>query len=234
MSSTALAPAPATPAALPLIIPHIPPTSSAADSSSHTPPSSLVPPAPALDRPPSYSTVTPPSTDFTSSSDAENDKRNKIATTAPADSKELDGDQLRPDGIGPATASTGCQAESSTGSTKDERGADQATTVTTSELLEKEIKRIQLDGIGCPLPRESGVSAEYRPPPPPPPTKADKVKKGLETADEIAADIASGIFLGAVLDGPTQTLVEGLMMIDNDETPQSQKVSPASQSWDHA
>lgn len=85
--------------------------------------------------------------------------------------------------------------------------------------------RIELDAIGHPLPRESGLPAHIRPPPPPPLTQADKIKKGLETADDIAAEIALGVLVGATLDGPTQTLVEGLMMIENEETPQSKKVS---------
>lgn len=89
------------------------------------------------------------------------------------------------------------------------------------------LDRIQLDALGVPLPRESGLTTEHRPPPPPPPTRADKIHKHLETADEVAAEIALGVLIGHVLDGPTQTLVEGLMSIEDDETPQSKKVSPS-------
>lgn len=90
--------------------------------------------------------------------------------------------------------------------------------------------RLELDAMGVPIARASGVPPELRPPPPPPPTRADKVQKGLETADDVAAEIALGLMIGDVLDGPTQTLVEGLMIIDDEEMPQNKKVSPLTNS----
>lgn len=85
--------------------------------------------------------------------------------------------------------------------------------------------RIQLDSIGSPIPRESALPAHLRPSPPPRATQADKIQKSLETADDIAAEIALGVLIGGALDGPTQTLVEGLMALDDEETTQSKKVS---------